>query len=35
MNCYCRGQAICTNCGQHSCTSCHCDDIDQAKDTDQ
>lgn len=34
MDCYCRGQAICPQ-GHHKCTDCTCDDIDQAKDTEQ
>jgi hypothetical protein len=32
MNCYCRGAGQCPNCGQHTCTNCQCDDIDQTKE---
>jgi len=32
MNCYCRGQAICPTCEEHTCTDCHCTETDHWKD---
>lgn len=35
MSCYCRGQAVCHNCEQHTCTDCRCNDIEQTKEADK
>lgn len=34
-DCYCRGQASCPTCGEHTCTDCSCTDTDHWKDDER